>query len=120
MDNFTVTYLDPVSGGYLNLNNALVKAPPVVNKVNRLLKQPLGLDIQYPTEGNQIYNEPNFLTLNSVIQYLSVCLSPLIDNGELTGVNFINPVLAPNKKWQIGIELQIPNVQDEIIQWSNK
>lgn len=115
-----VTYLDPTTGGYVIENNTLKTAPPVVNKANRLLKQPLGADIQYPLLGNPLLTRKYFAKANEVITDINTCLSPLVNSGQLLSVVIVSLALTLTKKWVVEIQLNLPNDTSEIIQWSNK
>ena len=113
-----VTYLDPVSGGFIEVDNRLLITNAAVNKVNRLLCQKIGDDIQYPTQGNPLVGVKDFLTSNDIISGIATCLAPLMTTGEISTYNIINLQLTPIKRWLINLQIVLPNGDSEPLQWS--
>lgn len=114
------TYLDPQSGGYVLVDNKLMVVNSTVSKANRLLCQKIGDDLQYPTLGNPIYNYQRSLQRDDVINAINVCLSPLLNSGEISNIKILNLVLSLTKRWQANIELILPDGSSEPLEWKHK
>jgi hypothetical protein len=119
-NNLDVTYIDPVKGGYIFADNELLKKDRAINKVNRLLKQPIGQDMANPTLGNPLLGVKTFLTVSEITNGIQSCLNPLISAGEINPVYVSNYTLTATKRQRVDIQITLPNGTVEPLQWTNK
>lgn len=114
----TVTYIAPTTGGYEAQNGKLIQTQAAVNKVNRLLSQVIGQDMINPTYGNPLLNKKQ-ITASDIYIDIPICLTPLINTGEVSKVGVISVSKKIFGRWAVEIEITLPSNYDPIsITWT--
>ena len=112
-------YVDPVTGGYSVINNTMAHVHPSIVKVSNLLCQARGKYIYNIQSGNPLINNPDDFTQNEIINAINICLTPLVNSGDLINFTVINITASTviRKRYTISIELLLPNGQTHILNW---
>lgn len=115
-------YVDPTTGGYSVVNNTMAHVHPSIVKASNLLCQARGRYIYNLQSGNPLINNPDNFTQSEIVNAINICLTPLVNSGDLINFTVINITASTviRNRYIISIELLLPNGQSHILNWKTK
>lgn len=110
-------YIDPLTGGYIIVDNDIVKANSTISKINVLLKQRIDKNIYALDEGNPILSATGILSNTEIINGINYCLKSLISDGEITSLNIDKFKYSNTGKLTIDMTVILHNGLNVPLQW---
>ena len=110
-------YLEPLTGGYVTVDNQLINVNSTISKVNILLKQPIGSNIYDLKNGNPLLNATGLLSASQITNGLLFCLQPLITTAEIKTFTIVSFSYTVLKKLKVNLSIILPNGLDIPLSW---
>lgn len=111
-------YINPVTGGYEEIDGKITLVQTAINKANVLLSQPIGSYIYAPEQGNPLLDIQGIISLQEIKDGITTCLESLVQNGDITTVDIINwQYDEVTQRYTINIKLTLPSGEQPLLTW---